>query len=147
MIKTTFILSANSNEAVLYSKKNNERMLTEVEHFECPECKLHDSELVSDKPGRVAQQSGKRTKGLSTTLSPKERVIEMFAKSLCEYLDKARKENQFDDLIVASSPKFLGVLNSKLSEETTKKITQSINKDLSQKKGPSLLKAINKMKV
>jgi protein required for attachment to host cells len=143
MIKTTYILSANSNKATLYSKKNNENSLTEIKYFECPECKLHNTDLVSDRPGRVAQQSSKRTKGLSSSQTPKERLIEMFAKSLSEYLDKARKENQFENLIIASSPKFLGILHSKLSEETTKTIIQNINKDLSEKKGLSILQALS----
>ena len=142
MIKTTYILSANSTKATLYSKKSNEKSLMEIKQFECPEGKLHNSDLVSDKSGRVAQQSAHRTKGLSSTQSPKERVIEMFAKTLCEYLDKARKENQFDDLIIASSPKFLGLLHSKLSEETTKVISKNINKDLSQKKSLETLQAL-----
>ena len=142
MIKTTYILSANSNKATLYSKKNNESSLKEIMYFECPEAKLHNTDLVSDKPGQANQQYIKRVKGLSSTQTQKERCIEMFAKSLSEYLDRARKEHEYDKLIIASSPKFLGILHSKLNLQTTKTITQNINKDLSQKKNYSALEAL-----
>lgn len=142
MKRITYILSANSNKATLYAKNNKESNLKEIKYFECPEAKFHNTDLVSEKNGRVIQQSCKRSKGLSSTQTQKERCIEMFAKSLSEYIDKARKDNEYDELIIASSPKFLGILHSKLNQQITKTITRVVNKDLSQKKNYSTLEAL-----
>jgi len=141
MTKAIYILVADSSQAIIYAKIDHENTLTEIRHFECLNCKLHNIDLVSDKPGRVTQQSGKRAKGLSTHQSPKDREVEIFAKSLCDFLNKARKENKFDELILAAPPKFLGVLHKKLNTETSKMIRQNINKNLLKKSGEIIMES------
>lgn len=131
MMKNTFIINANTNKAIVYSKHGHNGPLIEVKQFECPECRLRDSELVSDSPGRVSNQSSFRTKGLaSNSQSPKEHVIEVFAKEVGDYLDAARKQNLFDELVLVAPPKFLGLLCQKVDKNTEKLIIKTVHKDL-----------------
>lgn len=142
MKNTTYILTANSSEAHIYSLNQDKAIIDELVCFRCPESKLHNVDLVSDKPGRVAQQSGRRTKGLSVSETPKARAIKMFAKSLSAFLDDARKRNQFNDLILAASPKFLGILHKEMDGKTSKIVSRNINKDLSHLSGKSVLRLL-----
>lgn len=125
MTRTSYILNANSNEAFLYSRKGLNGELVEIQHFECPECKMRSSELVSDSPGRAVQQSYSRTQGLADKQSPRDRVMEMFAKEIGHFIDNARKQNQFDELEVDAPPKFLGMLNKNFGKLTSKMIVNS----------------------
>lgn len=62
--------------------------------------------------------------------------VEFFGKFLSKYLNNARKRNLFNDLIIVSSPRFLGILNSNIDQNTARRI----NKELTSKEKPEILK-------
>lgn len=57
--------------------------------------------------------------------------VEMFAKKIGDYLDKARTAHRFDRLHLVAPPKFLGQLRKALGKEVQKRIEQELPKDLS----------------
>jgi protein required for attachment to host cells len=143
MIKTTYFLVADSNHATLYSKKNNEKKLKGIKVFECTDCKMQNRHLVSDTPGRSSQQTKRRTISHSPFLSPREKAIEIFAKELTDFLDEARKKNLYDELIIASSPSFMGVLQNKLDKNTSRTVKKSIGKNLTKDNESEILKRLS----
>jgi protein required for attachment to host cells len=138
-----YILAADSTQATVYAQQGHNKPLIEIKSFECPDCKLNNFELDSDRPGRATQQQSKRAKNLNTKMSRRERAIQIFAKELCGFLDQSRKENKYDELVLAASPNFLGILHKNLNEETSKKIKQNINKNLLKKSSELILRALN----
>lgn len=55
----------------------------------------------------------------------------VFARELGRYLDKARVEHQYDQLVLVASPKFLGALRKELGKEAGKLVAEELAKDLS----------------
>ena len=141
-MKSFYILVANSNHAKFYEKKRNQDVLFPLKEFNCDECKLHDSDLVSDKPGRVANQSSKRTKGLTPPTGPHQKALNHFVLQIVNFLEAARKESKIEGIVIVAPPQFLGQLKQKFSPQTMKLITQSIHKDYSSKKEVFIREAV-----
>ena len=54
-----------------------------------------------------------------------------FAKEVGRYLDKARTEHRYDQLVLVAPPKFLGALRKELHKEVEKLVSEELPKDLS----------------
>ena len=133
-MKFFYVLVANSNQAKIFLKKRNQEALLPFKEFNCEECKLHNEDLVSDKPGRVANQSSKRTKGLTPPTSAHQKALNKFVMEIVNFLEHERRESKLEGLIVVAPSHFFGKLKKKFSQQMTKLITQSIHKDYSNKK-------------
>ena len=55
----------------------------------------------------------------------------MFAKRIADYLDKARNEHRYDQLIIVAPPKVLGMMRKELGKEVEKLVADELPKDLS----------------
>src|SRR5688572_5236833 len=60
-----------------------------------------------------------------------EHRTELFAKRLGDYLDKARTEHRYDELVLVAPPKFLGMMRKSLGREVEKLVADQVPKDLS----------------
>ena len=141
-MKSFYILVANSNHAQIYQKRKNHGPLISLKDFKCEECKVHNNDLVSDTPGRVANQNSKRTKGLTPPTSPHQKALNNFVAMIVNFLEHARQESKLEGLVIVSPPHFLGQLKQKFSPQMAKLITQSIHKDYSNKKEGFIREAV-----
>lgn len=62
---------------------------------------------------------------------PREHSAKVFAREVGRYLDKARNEHRFDELVLVAPPKFLGALRKELGKEVEKMVADELPKDLS----------------
>jgi protein required for attachment to host cells len=53
------------------------------------------------------------------------------ARRVGDYLEKARSDHRYDQLVVIAPPKFLGALHKELGKEVEKLIADEVPKDLS----------------
>ena len=95
MKKESWILIANSSLARIYKLEKNHQ-LAELNVFEHPESRLHNLDLVSDKPGRDFESGGTRRHALEQKTSPKKQEFSHFAKLLADYLEEERNQGNFD---------------------------------------------------
>ena len=58
-------------------------------------------------------------------------TIARCSRSSGEYLDKARNEHRYDELVLVAPPKFLGMLRKELGKEVEKLVADEVPKDLS----------------
>jgi protein required for attachment to host cells len=56
---------------------------------------------------------------------------ELFARRVGDYLDQARQERRYDQLVLVAPPKFLGALRKELRKEVEKLVADELPKDLS----------------
>jgi len=125
----TWIIVAESSRARIFSLVSKHEPLAEQEVLLNPSAKVHESELTSDLPGRtVGVEGGKHA--LEPGMSPKEAAVDAFAKQIADKIDHARCAGELDEVLLASAPKFLGLLRGHLTEQSARLISKSLDKNL-----------------
>jgi protein required for attachment to host cells len=142
-MKNTWLLVANGSEARLFETEFRPKSLNLLQEFKHPESREKGTELASDKSGHYQGDamggSGSTQGSFSEATDPKEYEMERFAGELVQALDAGRNTNSYQHLIVASSPKFHGLLNKKMNGHLSKLVEKHINKDLTSLKEADLL--------
>ena len=126
---TTWIVAADSSRARILQVADPEQRLQEIDDLLNPEGRLHDRELISDAHARFRGTSGPGSD--RQEMPAVEHAVELFAKRVGDYLDKARNEQRYDRLHLVAPPKFLGLLRKKLGKEVEKLVLDEVPKDLS----------------
>ena len=146
---TTWIVSANTGRAHIFSEPNPTKPLQEIESMVNPSARLDTGETYTDRLGpRAAGKSIHSTGGALPTSqyqpqqSPDEREAESFAKDICGYLLKAKQEGRFNKLGLVAAPGFLGVLRKVLDPQLKPLVSYEINKDYTHSDGQQLREQI-----
>jgi protein required for attachment to host cells len=127
---TTWIVAADSSRARVLQVAGRERLL-EIDNLLNPEGRLQNREINTDAAGRFPgkdRPGGHASDDQDRTV---DHVEEGFAKRVGDYLDKARTEHRYDELVLVAPPKFLGALRKKLGKEVEKLVADELPKDLS----------------
>jgi protein required for attachment to host cells len=124
----TWVLVADSSAAKIF-KIDDGGALQEVADLVHSESRMHEQNVSSDLPGSNAG-GGSSKHGFESQTGIKEHEAVNFAHEISEQLDAGRNNGQFNQLIVAAAPAFLGVLRETINPNTNKLITHEINKDL-----------------
>ena len=106
----TWLLIANGSEARLFDTELHPETLTVLQEFKHPESREKTSELISDKMGRYQGDAGTGYGSYNEPTDPQEHEMERFAAELAHTLEEGRTSNSFKHLIIASSPRFHGLL-------------------------------------
>lgn len=138
MKKETWLLVANSSLARIYKIVNRNQVI-ELKVLEHPESRLHNGDLVSDKPGRdFESSSGTRRHALEQKTSPKKQEFAIFVKQLTNFLEDACNQGTYDTLYIAASPSILGLLRQSMHPNAAKLIKGEVDKDLTTLKSHEL---------
>jgi protein required for attachment to host cells len=121
----TWIVAADASRARVLQVAGPKR-LVEVDNLLNPDGRLEDREINTDARGRF---SGGHTG--EDEVGAVEHRTELFAKRLGDYLDKARTEHRYDELVLVAPPKFLGMMRKSLRKEVEKLVADQVPKDLS----------------
>ena len=132
MPTTTWMVAADASRARVYASEAAGETPQPVEEFDNPAGRTHNRDLVTDGDGRYF---GKGERNQGHTASPGESAVEheveLFAKRVASYLDRARIDHRYDRLRLVAAPKFLGLLRQNLTKEVDKVVDQAIAKDIS----------------
>jgi protein required for attachment to host cells len=140
MANTTWIIAADSSRARVLQVADREHKLVEIEDLLNPQARLQDRDLQTDGEPRFNGHGGVGRPGSSPTGGPGsdretkgavEHSVEVFAREIGQYLEKARNQHRFDRLHLVAPPKFLGALRKELGKEVEKLVEQEVPKDLS----------------
>ena len=124
----TWIVLADDASARLYQASGPHgswALVTELQHAES---RAKDSELGTDKPGRVKQSKGYRSAMEPPTPRKKVEVIK-FARQVAKALEDGLRKEAYERLILAAPPGFLGMLRGELSERVRGRIAALVDKD------------------
>ena len=91
---------------------------------------LPGREIMSDRPGRTFDSSGRGRHGKEPRTGPREVEALRFLHDLAERLDEGRKQERYDRLVIVAPPKALGQLRQQLSAGVRDRITGALDKDL-----------------
>lgn len=124
----TWIVAADSSRARFLQVAGRER-LVEVASLLNPEARMDDRDLISDAHPRFRGTAGPGSDRQET--SAHEHATDLFAKRVGDYLEKARTDHRYDELVLVAPPKFLGTLRRSLDKEVAKRVVDELPKDLS----------------
>src|SRR5690606_15530181 len=127
MAKTRYILVADAGSARIYKGEGRNGPLELVHQQDNPAGRKSASELQSDRPG--LQRSGRGGfHGLGGDKDPQRHKAEEFAAQLARMLAFAHQDGQYDELLLAAPPQFLGELRKQLSADCQKVLAKSLDK-------------------
>jgi protein required for attachment to host cells len=126
--KKTWVLVADGARARIFVKKYKK-----VDHVMGQDFvgeNLRESELGTEKPGRGYESSNPTRHAYQPRTDWHQFQKQLFAKELCDIIEKADENSEFDELIIISPPKTLGDIRGHLGKQTLSKITAEIPKDI-----------------
>jgi len=129
-MNTTWILVAHRSGARLFENLGPGKGMQLVEDIPHPEGRLKSGEINADKPGRAFDSFGNGRHSMSQEHEAAEQVSLMFARHLCDKLEKARAENRFGKLVLVAESRLLGELRSALDKPTAALVSGTLDKDL-----------------
>lgn len=128
---TTWIVAADASRARILQVTDREQRLTEIDDLLNPGARLHERDLVRDAHPRFHGTSASSPGSDREEPATVDHQVEVFAKTIGDYLDKARTSHRYDRLHLIAPPKFLGQLRKELDKEVQKLVAQEMPKDLS----------------
>ena len=135
----TWLVVFDSTICRIYDySKNNLALVKQIEHSEN---KLKDIEITSDKPGRYQSSGAHGT--YSQESDPKAIQIERFSKEIAKILEHGHAVNDYEKLILVSSPPMHGLLLKDINKQVEKLISRVIPKDLVHVSEADLLNDVN----
>jgi protein required for attachment to host cells len=130
-MKKKWVVVAESSRARIFSVESRTSPLKEVDDMVNVASRAHAQELVSDVQGRTFDSNGQGGRhAMEPRIEPKKLEVSHFAHDVSERLENARRVGDYNDLVLISSPGFLGMLKQSLGNVTQKHISKTINKNL-----------------
>jgi protein required for attachment to host cells len=87
-------------------------------------------DIVSERPGRTFNSTGKMRHAIEPRLDAHEQREAEFLKSLADRLEKELRRKAYDELIVAAPPRALGILRKQLSSAVRRRVRGEFDRDL-----------------
>ncbi|MDH5181326.1 MAG: host attachment protein [Gammaproteobacteria bacterium] len=131
MTDKLWVVVADSARARILSAENRTAPLVEIKSLEHPEGRMHAVDLTSDLPGRDSDRSGMGRHAVGTT-DPKQYEAENFAREITTFLEDARNQNRFFQLVIIAAPSFLGILRNLMSTPLARLVASELDKNLTQ---------------
>jgi protein required for attachment to host cells len=136
---TTWIIAADESRARVLQVAGPDR-LDEIDDLVNPAGRAQDRELQTDAEprfnghGGVGKPASRSTGGPASDREAQgavEHSVRTFAREVGRYLDRARLDHRFDQLVLVAPPKFLGALRKELDKEVEKLVADELPKELS----------------
>lgn len=132
------IVVANQSAARFYDAAGPKSPLRAVGQLENPDARLHDRDLKSDRPGRIftSATTGSGRRGAVAHHAaggerrPRRQVATVFARRIATELTAAKRNRQFDRLVLIVAPSFLGILRKALPKSLQSDVAAEVAKDL-----------------
>lgn len=124
-----WVLVAESSRAKIFEQDSPRAPLRELQGFDHSASRLNDINLVSSAPGRAFDSKGYGRHAIEPDTDPKVNEAHIFARELATHLNQ-HCDKQFHKLVVIAPPEFLGILRESFSDNVSKSIAASINKNL-----------------
>ena len=125
---TIWILVASGSAARLF-RHDREAGLVEIEDFLNPANRRHEGDLVEDQAGRARTRATDQSESYDEP-DAREQERERFARTLCDRLEQAHHQGEFDALYLVSGDAFLGLLREHLDAEVARGVRGEVHKNL-----------------
>jgi protein required for attachment to host cells len=128
-MSAAWVVVADASRARIFTADTASGPLVEIQTLAHPEARLHEGDLVSDRPGRD-RNSGMRGHDLGHGNDAKQEEATRFASQVSEALECGRTNNRFKKLYVVAAPNFLGLMRKNRSSSLEKMVAAEISKNM-----------------
>lgn len=129
-MNNTWLMVADVSSAKIFNLEKG-RALTILKQYEEQDNRKHLSDLTADLPGRTFNSAGDGARhAMEAKTTHKQQGAREFARKLCHELDSSRENGEFNKLVVAAAPSFLGELRKNMSQNTSRLVSTEITKNL-----------------
>ncbi len=154
---TTWIIAANAGRARFFSESDAKEALQELQDMVSPAAQLRTVDTETDTLSPTAASGSRHSIGgnegagmahnakagapnklYQPAQTPDQHAADLFAKDIAEFLLKSHQEGRYQQLVLAASPEFLGVLRTKLNPQVQGLIKTEVNKDYTHSSGQQL---------
>ena len=125
--QTAWIVIADSNQALFYTRKAKWKLGTLHKHMEAKPLRTDEGSRAD--LGRVYESVGYVSHIIEPRITDKALEKQIFAEQITEFLEEKYMSEQFDELIIIAPPAMLGALRIALSESLRDIVTAEINKE------------------
>lgn len=134
------VVVADSRHARIYQAAGVRAPFEAVAELHHPDSRLHEGDLVTDKPGVAFDGRGIHGRHAMTGREDRAHLQEVrqFAKELADRIEEERRLDHFDRLMLVASPQFLGELRQHLSASTRRLVEKEINKSVVDEDGDAI---------
>lgn len=136
----TWVVVAESSRARVFEAATPAADLVEIEDRVHPAGRLHERDLVSDRPGHDSGEAGSGPHVLDESRPAHIEEMHKFAREIAGRLEQGLNDKDYDRLVLVAPPKFLGVLREVLPERVAGCVAETLHKDLVQH-GPEEVRA------
>lgn len=140
MKHNAWILVSDASRAVLLRTKEKDKPgFNVVGRFDHPDSRAHARDLTTDTSGRkpvgpppaarVGSHGASGRPGAEPETAAKEVEAQRFARELADVLERGLAAHEYEELMLVAPPHFLGVLKGSVSEQVSKHIHSTVDKD------------------
>jgi protein required for attachment to host cells len=126
----TWVLVANSVRARLFASAPDHRSLSEIGDFINPEGRKPAQDYAHERLPRTMESVGKARHAIEPHTSAEAKVADRFARELNDMLERGRVGHQYERLVIAAPPQFLGSLQKALDKQVRSCVVAHLDKDL-----------------
>jgi protein required for attachment to host cells len=126
-----WIVVADEGRARFVERVRPRAELTEVAEIASERAHARAAELRRDAKGRLYGK-GERAMGHTTEphADPRQKEAQRFARRVAEHLERAHREQRYDQLFIIAAPAFLGMLRDELPPTLRKLVGGELDQDL-----------------
>lgn len=126
----TLVVVADGGRARIYGLEKKGLPMNELADLVHTPARMKGRELISDRPGRTIDCKGRGRHAKEESTSLKTREATKFAQQISAYIERARNDHAFTELVLIAAPEFLGTLRGNLGAISAKLVSREIDKDL-----------------
>jgi Protein required for attachment to host cells len=128
----TWIVVINRAEARIFETNSDAQGdINFVMKLENPKGRLKAIDINADRPGSTRGDGSSTHHGRKEKeQGPVERITQMWAKEVVDFLDLHRRKNDFEEINLIVEPHFLGVIRGCMPKELQNLVTREIPKEL-----------------
>lgn len=131
-MQATWIVVADGSRARIFERRERNQPLREIEDFLNEAGRADNEELRTDGGGRFFGKNGRAQGDTSEPpVSPKEREVENFSRTIADYLERGRNEHRYEQIYLIAAPKFLGHLRGNMKPPLEKMVEAELPKNIS----------------
>ena len=124
------VIVADASRAKILSTRDTPGELSELEDLVHPESRLRVQDLVTDGSGSGSDSGGHGKHSMGHEKSAQVREAELFAREVCERIDKLHRQEKIHRIYLVAAPAFLGLLRARLSKQCASLVAGEVSKNL-----------------
>jgi protein required for attachment to host cells len=128
--KTMWLVIADNAGARVHALEPRSRDATLIAEIDHAAGRLHNRELVTDRPGQGQSDAGSRPYGFAPRASPVDHEREHFARRLADVIDEGARASRFGELALVMPPKLLGLVREALGNNARALIVGELDQRL-----------------